>query len=138
MLSPSDAQVVARDPELVGLPVLLDPPLFLELLGARLPHIHLKQIACTYVRYKPQTNCVASYQLTTSLGQINLYAKAYTARDTDKLIKSKRGPSSSVLGPGELHLVDSGIGVFIFPNDASLESLRVLEDDSTGRSLLGK
>src|SRR5215212_7831592 len=98
MLSPSDAQVAARDPKLVGLPVLLDPPALLSLLQERLAHVELKGIVCSYLRYKPQTNCLALYQLQTSLGEIDVYAKAYTSEDADKLAKIAQRPSTSALG----------------------------------------
>ncbi|HEV8606238.1 MAG TPA: phosphotransferase [Tepidisphaeraceae bacterium] len=136
MLSPSDAQVVARDPQLPSLPVLLDPPLLLDLLSSRLPHVELKRLTCTYLRYKPRTNCLALYLLETSLGKIELYAKAYAAGDAEKSNRRQGRQSSSILGPGELDLPDPSIGVSVFPNDAALDSLAVLNNDSQTRRLL--
>jgi len=130
MLSPSDEQVAARDPELVGLPILLDPPALLQLLRQRLPDVELKQIRGTYLRYKPQTNCLASYQLETPVGEIDIHAKAYTTRDAAKLGKIDQRRSTSLLGPGDIHLNDLAIGISIFPNDASLPYLSILANDS--------
>jgi aminoglycoside phosphotransferase (APT) family kinase protein len=136
MLSPDDAQVAQRDPELIGLPVLLDPPLLLERLRQRLPEIELKGIRGSYLRYKPKTNCLASYMLDTSVGEFEIYAKAYTPADATKLAKLEQRPSTSLLGPGQIHLDDLAIGVFVFPNDADLESLGdVASEDGRERLL---
>ena len=137
MLSPHDQQVAARDPMLPGLRTLLDPQALLRLLRERLRHVQLKDIRGSYLRYKPQTNCLASYHLHTSLGQIDIYAKAYTANDAQKLGKVLR-PSASLLGPGSLQLDEIATGIWIFPNDQVLRYLAILADDSDCRRMLKK
>src|SRR5215212_6811506 len=137
MLSPHDQQVAARDPQLPGLRTLFDPPALLQILRERLGHVALKNIRGDYLRYKPQTNCLASYQLDTSLGRIDIYAKAYTRGDDQKLSKTL-GASKSALGPGSLHLEEICAGVWIFPNDEDLRYLSVLEDEADLRRMLAQ
>ena len=53
-----------RDDALPGLPILLDSARVAELLGPRLRRLGaIDGCAVTYVRYKPETNCIVTYNV---------------------------------------------------------------------------
>ena len=81
MLSAADHAVVARDRDVPGLALVLDPDAVLALLtaGADGAAVILDARA-TYVRYKPATSCVVSYELSTATGPVFAYAKAHCSR----------------------------------------------------------
>lgn len=78
MLSRHDAEVVARDPALSGLGLLLDPDGFAAWLDEAAPDHAVRAVEPLYLRYKPGSSCVAGFRATTADGPVDLYAKAYT------------------------------------------------------------
>ncbi|MFN3276850.1 MAG: phosphotransferase [Paracoccus hibiscisoli] len=74
MLQPADRAIVARDPALPGLALLLDPQAVAALLGAPVNPVHL--------RYKPGTSCMATFRM--GAGFVTLRALTRTRFDDDR------------------------------------------------------
>ena len=80
MLRPADASLVARDPHLPGLGVLLDPDALATLVDA--------PVKAGYLRYKPGTSCVLSGTAALPGGPAEIVVTAYAADGTPKLAKA--------------------------------------------------
>lgn len=129
MLAPPDANLIRRDPALPGLALLLDS----EALAARLRRFagaaELETPQLTYIKYKPQTNCLVGYRACLRGTPLLFYAVAYTPAARNKLEKACRQPGvPGPLGPGRLVLEENAIVVSFFPNDRKLLSLPLLAD----------
>ena len=129
MLCSDDAELVRRDRNLPGLSTLLDPEAFLDALRPSLPKVDLQTGEITYLRYKPGTNMLAAYRLTTSDVDAKVYAKAHRPSASVKLYKAMQRPSlRGPLGPGCIVLADRAIEIVVFPNDNKIRALRRLTD----------
>ncbi|AUC61596.1 hypothetical protein AA637_10780 [Cyanobacterium sp. HL-69] len=127
MLLPADDYLIRRDVDLVGLGLLLDTDALATTLVAQFPHLDLSQVKKTYIRYKPATSCIVSYELTIAQKTVLGYAKAVTSQD--KLEKYAQRPGV---------IQDCGIGRTVFkpekvifsllPNDSYLKRLPKLFD----------
>src|SRR3990172_4956978 len=100
MLSPSDADLVRRDPALAGLATVLDAEALVAALRRSLPEACLGAAEITYLKYKPGTNCLVGYRLEVSGIAVEAYAKAYRLDVESKLRKAReqtgvRGPLGS-------------------------------------------
>jgi len=125
MLSPSDAAVVARDPELPGLAVLLDTAAVSTLVGAA--------VRRDYLRYKPGTSCVLGGRVDLPDGSADLIVTAYGADSAIKLDKTvSDSPRGSVL------YVDRAQGVVaaLASADRDLPFLAALAHERTRRRAL--
>lgn len=90
MLSPADAALVARDPDLPGLAVLLDDDALPSLLGV--------PVVRRYVRYKPGTSCVLGATADLPTGAADVLVTAYDVDGGAKLAKTAdRAPAGTVL-----------------------------------------
>ena len=74
MISGADAELVARDGALPGLATLFDEEAFAAAAAARFPDV--SHARCLYLRYKPQTACVARFRLSGDGGERDVYARA--------------------------------------------------------------
>lgn len=137
MLSAADAELVARDPALPGLSLLLDPEAVAQRLAAALPDSGIRSATPTYLRYKPGTNCLVAYRLGLASGELLAYAKAHGRDAGDKLEKAsvKRGVGGA-LGTSRVLLGELGVVFQLFPNDAKLPLLRRLDEPGELRRLL--
>lgn len=143
MLSPDDLAVIARDPGMPGLPVVLDADRFADVVRTHLARAAgaaaVRSARCTYLRYKPATNCVAGFELETDRGPVDVTAKAYPRPDAPKYRKHAGRPAvPGVLGPGVVGLDDVLVAVEVFPNDTGLEFLPLLTAPDTRAALLRK
>ncbi|MGY6529414.1 MAG: phosphotransferase family protein [Cyanobacterium sp.] len=137
MLLPADDYLIRRDLDLVGLRLLLDTDALATTLLAQFPHLNLNQVKKTYIRYKPATSCIVSYELTIAQKTVLAYAKAVT--NQDKLEKY-------VQRPGVIQ--DCGIGRTVFkpervifsllPNDNKMKQLTKLFDVQSREQTLQK
>ena len=134
MLAEADAQIVARDPAIPGLRLLLDDTALAEAVAAAVPIIDLAQAHVDYLRYKPGTNCLARIQLQTSCGQLMAYAFAYRSGSDDKFGKAFFNRDRRRTHP--VMLAGSTIALYIFPFDRRLPSLATLADPSSLREFL--
>lgn len=125
MLSATDAALVARDPALPGLPVLLDDELLRGLAGA--------PVSRRYLRYKPGTSCVLGAVVDLPTGPAEAFVTAYTADGAAKADKTlQAGTRGSVL------FADSQRGLLaaLAPADRDLPFVPALADERRLRSVL--
>ena len=129
MLSPTDAAVVARDPAIPGLALLLDDDAVADKLHRFAPNAGIQAAHARYLRYKPGTSCLVAYQVTTTAGTIDIYAKAYCRSDRKKMLKHIAQPSASgPLGAGRFSLAGFDVVIYVMPNDRRLAALGRLSD----------
>jgi hypothetical protein len=138
VLSPSDAELIRRDPAIPGLPVLLDVQAFAERLSTLRPDIVGSNLANTYLRYKPGTNCLAAYQLQTPSGPVDLYAKAYARGARSKFEKAAAAVQQGSAGSQVIAVREMASIIFLFPADRRLKLLEFLESEEFRRRLLQK
>jgi Ser/Thr protein kinase RdoA (MazF antagonist) len=142
MLTPADAKLVERDPDLPGLGLLLDAEALAQRLEPHLPELHDRTLVCTYLRYKPGTNCLAGYRVESAggaaagIGPIHVTAKAFRSTDDPKLWKgaTAHGPDSDVT-PRPVIIPDAAVSVRVFPDDDRLQGLGVLFSPARSRLL---
>ena len=138
MLLPEDQLLIERDRALPGLRTLFDADAFAGAVRPHLAHARLDAARLLYLRYKPGTSCLASYQLDTSAGRVDAYAIAYLYGENQKLRKDVSEAQPSAPGPGALVFPDLYVAVHFFPNDVRLDALRELATDDARRALLRK
>ena len=122
MLSCADLSLVARDPSLPALRLLLDEDVLAELLGGPV-------VRC-YLRYKPGTSCVAAVRLAD--GQ-DVLVTAY-----DVAGRAKAAKTLAVVPPAAVLLHDQGTRLLatVSHADRDLPALAVLADPRRRRRLL--
>jgi Ser/Thr protein kinase RdoA (MazF antagonist) len=137
VLSSLDQDIVLRDPELAGLPIVLDPAAMIKLLSERIPDLGSCSLRCKYLRYKPGTNCLVLYEAIAGDRMFQFYSKAHRYDAPNK--RTKPFQTRSTDGPMRMGIQifhDPPIVVYGFPNDAKLKHLILLEDQSMRRHLL--
>lgn len=137
MLLPADQQIVDREPGLPGLSALLDPQAMLALLQQRWPGRHFAAPMITYLRYKPDTSCLAGYSVTLDGETLTFSANARRADASEKLekVEEKRSERSR-LGPGRVLFPSHSITLVFSPNDRRLRKLKHLADPEKQKRLL--
>lgn len=128
MLSHADAALVARDPAITGLAVILDEAAFAAVLRLALPGVSIDAVEATYVRYKPGTSCLVAYTLATADGPVSIYALAYAPVARTKLrraaaLRERPGP----LGVGGLAIAELDMAVYSWPYDHELPAMALLD-----------
>lgn len=126
---------VPTDPVLVGLAALLDADRMGSAAGERLLGEPTRVRSCrpVYVRYKPGTNCIVAYEMVyydpqDALETLRFYGKCFTETDYEPAcakVLAKRWMELPGIRPygklaGERTLL------YAFPNDATLDGLRLL------------
>lgn len=138
MLSRHDHDLTVRDPDIKGLPWLLDDERMLEMLDAVLPDV-VADARVDYLRYKPGSNCLARFTLLAGGLEVTGYAKAYGEDAGVKLEKALRRPSvDSPVGPGRAVVRDAGIELCFFPNDSKMPALARLIDPTRRANVLSR
>lgn len=131
-----DREIVARDRALPGLGTLLEPERLLDALKTVWPEHVLSDPQLTYLRYKPETNCLVAYALTIDGERRLVHATAHRADRPEKLSNArKKFRGESTLEPVVL---PQSIAVRIFPTDRKLPGLKKLNDAAARRKLLQK
>lgn len=130
MLSAPDAAVVARDPALPGLALVLDAGAFAERLSRRLPDQGIIGAESTYLRYKPGTSCVAAFRLERVGGDpIEVYAKAHTIHHYGTVVRRRETLRAPTALNRARHLFDDLAIVVRSPiGDREMKALRRLFD----------
>lgn len=140
MITPADAQLASRDPDLPGLAEVLDTNRILELLRPELS-VNWQQLRITpsYIRYKKGTNCLVGFNGSYMQRPIHLYARLHHPQDRAKAAKPLRHSlHESRLGPGGILLEKPCLLFMFFPNDHALKSIRQLMDASVRDRYLGE
>ena len=127
MLEACDARVVAREPRLRGLGVLLDTGLLAGVLARAFPARRVESLRACYLRYKPGTSCLVAYTATVDGQPARLYARCHGDDDPVKLANAvQRLDVAGALGAGVAADAESGVAIFAYPNDYEIRSLRKL------------
>jgi Ser/Thr protein kinase RdoA (MazF antagonist) len=136
MLSSADAELVARDPAIPGLELLLDEAAMLDQLQAQMPAAALEKARRYYIRYKPGMNCLVRYVLEGKDGKLEIYAKTHGPDAAIKLAKAERRHVTEAFpGQGHLLLPQYGVVVSLFPNDSKLKALQRLGEPGQREAL---
>ncbi|MEE2665967.1 MAG: phosphotransferase [Myxococcota bacterium] len=128
------ARLVARDPALPGLAVLLDEDRLLEAAATAFPDLVLRSGRRSYTRYKHATNCLCLYEVERADDVRELLTvKTYSADNAHKRDKTARaiaaGCRHAALGEPVLEFTR-------LPFDPKLPALQTLFDDTTRTALL--
>jgi aminoglycoside phosphotransferase (APT) family kinase protein len=139
MLSHPDIELVARDPALPALAILLDPSLLVDELTRLYPGLEITDPSIFYLRYKPRTSCLAGYRV--MIGGVetllNLYARRQDA--FDKVAKHlERTSVAGPLGQGRIAIAELAMTIATFPNDNRLSAIKLLDDEKRVKRLLGR
>lgn len=138
-LTRHDAAIAGRDPGLPGLGLVLDADALATAVDGLLPDAGIDRLRPTYLRYKPETSCLAGFAAATAAGPIELAAKAFKPRryavERDRPVPERlRSP----IGPVALGLDAEAVLIRIVPYDRELQALPRLVDPARRRQLLGK
>lgn len=134
-----DEALLAREPALPGMRLLLDEAALAERAGNAFPEPAVRSVRLLYLRYKPLTSVLAGYRLEHDDGATTrLYAKAFAPSAREKLAKAAAAAAARpdlVAGPG-----GDGVVVYRFPFDPALPALERLAGDDAlrRRRLLGR
>ncbi len=129
-----DRSLIDRDRALPGLGTVLEPERLLGALRAAWPEHILSAPQLTYLRYKPETNCLAAYTLVIDGQQHRIHATAHRADRLEKLYNArKKFRGESALEPVVL---PRNIAVRVFPSDRKLPALKYLNGAAARRKLL--
>lgn len=136
-LLPFDAALVARDPALPGLALLLEPAALFSTLRPLVSDAGAgwgEAARIAYIRYKPGTNCLVAYQIEVDT-PTTVYATAHARSAEDKWRKARKDELASGQ-PSRLVLDEHAIAVSFFPHDRRLPALARLWNDQKRRKLL--
>lgn len=139
MLSAPDADLVRRDPGLVGLGTLLDPEAFVAALGRAAPGAALGPAQISYIRYKPGTNCLVGYRLEVEGKVVDAHAKTFLPADRASFRKTAaRSTTQGPGGLGRIVLEPLMVSASVFPNDDDLPVVARLYRPESRAELLRK
>lgn|GEM_PF-432537 len=140
MLFPTESDLIRRESALKGMGMLLDPDKLVASLRSFFPNNKPSRAQATYIRYKPRTSCIVSYNLEMDYGpNMEVYAKAITHSAIGKLKKASRESACSVSNePRVIILEDEDVAIFTFPYDGKLGALPELVNEDSRLHLLRK
>lgn len=138
MLNGHDLEVIAREPGLPGLSILLDPERALGLLQRLYPEQAILNLSLSYLKYKPHTNCLAGFAAGVGAQKaIRISAKAYPEKEYAKERARCQKGNGAGQGGHEPHFVDGWqLAVWSFPRDRKLPGLAALGEADARRRLL--
>lgn len=139
MLSHHDLGVIARDPTLPGLAILLDGERALGLLQQIYPELALSDLGISYLKYKPRTNCLAGFTVRSAGAReaVWISAKAYPEKEYAKERARYEQAGGAGRDASPLLFVDAWqLVVWSFPRDRKVAALVELEEAATRRRLL--
>ena len=134
-----EADLARRDAGLPGLATLFEPDAMARELAEVDPSFAAgtASLDLRYLRYKPGTNCIASYQIGEGPGARLFYAKAYAGDAQAKLEKAEaKTPRKN--GLKRIRIDRLGLVIFEFPDDAELHALKRLAQPELRQRLLAR
>ena len=124
MLATSDQAVLKRDPQLPGLALLLDTKRMLDVLQLIYPQQHIQGLTSTYLKYKPQTNCLVGFLADTSSGPMRITAKTLPEREYAKARAKAEKEDAAAQAHGQHHFLDEWLTMlWAFPMDKKIAGL---------------
>ncbi|MCC7373314.1 MAG: hypothetical protein IT581_01570 [Verrucomicrobiales bacterium] len=139
MLSAADEVLVRREAGLPGLRQLLDEAAFLEEVRRLNPGVEVASARLRYLRYKPGTNCLASYDVEAGGRRWLVHGKAWRPADFEVVATPYwmgLGGGAPLLTGGEVE--GSACLIRVFPSDAKLASLGKWNDSVQRRRMLSE
>ena len=128
----AERQLIARDRQLNGLAAVLDPDLLNECLS-RLTDKRVLVRDRKYIRYKPHTNCLVSYEDGWTSSSSPMYAKAYAGEFEQKLTKDDLRVSQGWAPKEKLWAIpEHRVLVRQFPMEYSVELKRLIDIEMEG------
>lgn len=121
-----DAAVASRDPALPGLAALLDDDRFAALLRSAFPSLAITAARALYLRYKPGTSCIASYEATINHERRLGAALAVSQDSAVKFDKFERHAAKSRLGELVARVDDHDLLFTLLPFDDDLPAADAL------------
>lgn len=130
--------VIPIDNRLIGLAEMLNPDTVKNKLANRFQKAGAEINSCkvSYIRYKPNTSCIIAYKINLSENifagdsELPLYAKVFTEEnfpDCADKARSHRWVGFENIDP-ILILPEYNSILYLFPNDAVIDGLRILSD----------
>lgn len=136
MRSPADAALVAREPNLPGLALALDADALQRLVVER-AGFNIDRVEVCYLRYQPQTKCLAALRIKAGDEVRWAYLKCYHRADAARWSKvAARGDSASGAGTGRIVWPELATELIWFPTDDRIDHLGQLFDEAYRAALL--
>lgn len=139
MMNSETQALIKREPDIPGLFLLLNASAFTDKLQSCFPAARIQTGKLHYVRYKPGTSCLASFDIQINDEKVRVSAKAFNKNTRDKIEKAriKQTPKSPIASECII-LEDLNVVISFFPNDAKLRTLPKLFRQDKKRSILKK
>ncbi|MGF1694909.1 phosphotransferase [Vibrio lamellibrachiae] len=136
-----DKSLIARDPDIVALEIILNEQLMLPLIKQHFPRLKAVSASKQYIRYKTSTNCLVKYQVIGTDETHELYVKAFTHKDDIKLLnlsKLQEDQASHTQGTNinRYVVLEYKLVFYGFPYDEKLKILPRLINDTSREELL--
>jgi len=137
MLQPGDEDLASRDRAIPGLATVLDQDALADALRPHLPGPDMGPIHLSHVRYRPGSDCIATYRRSAAGNPVAFYAKAH-ASGGRWLAKHRRGREDDRRRSHIRRIVldDLRVLVSLFPHDARLPAVARFADAEAGKDLL--
>ncbi len=136
MRSPADAALVAREPNLPGLALALDADALQRLVAERVGS-GIDRLEVRYLRYQPETKCLAALQIETGGEVRSAYLKCYRRSDAARWSKvASRSESDYEAGTRRIVWPELASELIWFPTDDRIDHLGQLFDETYRTALL--
>lgn len=131
--------LIKRDSSIPGLATLLDESAFTDVLQSYFPAAKMDRAKLVSIRYKPGTNCLASFEMRINTEKVMISAKTFNKDAREKIEKNQiKKAVDGLLGPGRVLLEDLNLLISFFPNDSKLRVLPKLFQSAKRREILAK
>ena len=134
MLTAEDSAIIARDPAIPGLPVLLDRSALAEEISLGVPEWRLNRPRVDYIRYKPNTYCLARVRYFSGCENRLAYIVAHSNSTRSKLDKLC-GTLSQDRAP-LFQLLPKNLAIYRFPFDRCISGLAATTDSTALTDLM--
>lgn len=140
MLSPANQSLVARDPDLPGLRLVLDPDRREAWVKSLWPDVEISGFQCEYLRYKRGVSCVMGARLTTDRGQTWVTLTARSRETAHKFGKLRPSTDDRWAATGAEYRLHSSLPIVInrFPADRQIRHLWYFADRKKRKRLFEK
>jgi len=139
MLTPVEADLARRDPEVPGLATVLDPDAFRDALSRALPAVPLGAASIRHIKYRPHTYCRVTYRVEVAGAEVEL--DGHAARRESFQPPPAAGETPGEPGPlGAPHVIlpESAVLVTVLPHDARLPEVERLNDPATRTEIMAE
>ncbi|MCA9138652.1 MAG: aminoglycoside phosphotransferase family protein [Planctomycetales bacterium] len=135
-LSNSDTEFVARETEIPGLKLLMDPGRVAQIWCKDHQGIDPASASIKYIRYKPGRRCIVVYHLVTCRGDVQIVATAYDRQGWNKHLRTFDDSTCDTNPLAADQFAKLWISVAQFPRDRKLRALESLRRSETAKNTL--